>query len=729
MNADPAASKARTILIVDDNPVNLGVVVDHLESRGFDVAVALDGEEALERASFLRPDLILLDVMMPGIDGFETCRRLKANGGTAGIPVIFMTALADVADKVTAFAAGGVDYVSKPFQVEELLARVNTHLELRAAEQKLHCQNAALEDEIQTRKAAEAAMTASESRYRRLFETATDGILIVDAATGVITDANPTIAAILARPEEDLLGCKLPDLAPFRAIRAAAGAVEEVRRSGYAKLGDWAVEPNPGGLFEVEAIGSLYWDRGQEVVQLNFRDVRERKEAEARIRHLAHHDALTGLPNRTLLADRLGVAIAHARRNKGKVGVLMLDLDHFKTINDSLGHHIGDELLEAVASRLRACLRQCDTAARLGGDEFVIALSDVNTNADAVTVAEKVIAAIREPYQIEGRSLHVGTSIGISIFPGDGEDAGALIQAADTAMYSAKADGRGGYRLYSRELSHAAQRWHTLSNDVHGALERGEFSIHYQPQIAVDTGYVRGFEALLRWHHPVAGLVSPALFIPLLEERGLIVEVGRWVLESACRQCADWHAEGKKLRVAVNLSAQQFYRGDIVQTTREALAKAGLEPEWLELELTESLTLDETETTLRIMHELKALGISLSLDDFGTGWSSLSYLRRFPLDRIKIDRSFVRDLTTHSSTAAIVHSILGLAHSLGLDCVAEGVETHEQLDHLHSELCSEFQGFLFSEAVPADEVARLLGRLNRRAAAAQLKVLPDRTAA
>jgi diguanylate cyclase (GGDEF)-like protein/PAS domain S-box-containing protein len=711
---------SRTILIVDDNPVNLGVVVDHLEQHGFEVAVALGGEEALERAEFLGPDLILLDVMMPGIDGFETCRRLKANAKTAAIPVIFMTALADVADKVKAFAAGGVDYVCKPFQVEELLARVNTHLALRSAEARLHRQNQALSAEISTRKAAESALAASESRYRRLFETANDGILLFDAATATITAANPAFTALAGIEAADLPGRKLGDLPAFTTVARAGMAVAEVRKAGQLTLGDWSLETAEGAAIDVEVIGSLYCDRGQQIVQLNMRDVRERKQAEARIRFLAHHDALTGLPNRTLLADRLAVAIAHARRNEGKVGVLMLDLDHFKTINDSLGHHVGDELLEAVALRLRSCLRQCDTAARLGGDEFVIALSDIGNVENAEVVAAKVIAAIREPFQIDGRHLHVGTSIGISLFPGDGEDAAALLQAADTAMYSAKADGRGGCRLYSKELSAAAQRWHTLSNDIHGALARGELSVHYQPQIAIETGAVRGFEALLRWHHPTAGLVSPGLFIPLLEERGLIVDVGRWVLETACRQCAEWHAEGRTLRVAVNLSAQQFYRGDIVETVRTALAKAQLAPEWLELELTESLTLDETETTLRLMEELKALGISLSLDDFGTGWSSLSYLRRFPIDRIKIDRSFVRDLTTHSSTAAIVHSILGLARSLGLDCVAEGVETFEQLDHLQSELCSEFQGFLFSEAVPAEEVARLLAMLARKALPAQL---------
>lgn len=719
------AASGRTILLVDDNPVNLGVAVDHLEQHGFEIAVALGGEEALERASFLQPDLILLDVMMPGIDGFETCWRLKQNSDTQAIPVIFMTALADVADKVQAFGAGGVDYVSKPFQVEELLARVNTHLALRCAQRQLATRNEALQAEIDARRAVEQALVASESRYRRLFETANDGILLLDCRSRAITDANPAMARMLGRLPDELIGRRLLDVPGFEKIGVSPTAVEDLRKARFMHYGDWALQPASGVPLDVEVIGSFYQDVNSDIVQLNFRDIRERKEAEARIRYLAHHDALTGLPNRTMLADRLGVAIAHARRDAEMVGVLMLDLDHFKTINDSLGHHVGDELLEAVASRLRGCLRESDTAARLGGDEFVIALSSLAEAGDAERVAEKVLAAIAEPFLIDGRSLHVGTSIGISFFPGDGEDAGALLQAADTAMYAAKENGRAGYKIFSKELSSAAQRWHTLSNDVHGALARGEFALHYQPQIAIEDGVLTGVEALLRWHHPTEGLVSPALFIPLLEERGLIVDVGRWVLETACRQCAVWHAEGRPpLRIAVNLSAQQFYRGDIVATVSEALRVAGLAPRWLELELTESLTLDETDTTLRIMQDLKALGVTLSLDDFGTGWSSLSYLRRFPLDRIKIDRSFVRDLTTHSSTAAIVHSILSLARNLGLDCVAEGVETREQLSHLQRELCSEFQGFLFSEAVPAEDLSKLLRLLRSGGSLATATILP-----
>lgn len=711
MNATTHRS-GTTILIVDDNPVNLGVVVDHLEDQGFHVAVALGGEEAIERAAFLRPDLILLDVMMPGIDGFETCRRLKASSATIGIPVIFMTALTDISDKIRGFEAGGVDYVSKPFQVEELLARVTTHLALCRAQEQLKARNNALVAEIEARRAAEGAVVASESRFRRLFETAHDGIVLIECAGGRVSAVNPAAADMLVAEPGELVGRRMVDLPGFGAIGPVPLLLDEVRRAGHINYGDWSLALADGMTLDVEVTGSFYRDQNTDMVQLNLRDVRERKAAEERIRYMAHHDALTGLPNRTLLADRLSVAIAHARRDGSKVGVLVLDLDHFKTINDSLGHHVGDELLEAVATRLRGCLRESDTAARLGGDEFVIALSGIGAASDAERVAEKVIEAISEPFVIEGRSLHVGTSIGISFFPGDGEDAGALLQAADTAMYAAKESGRGGHRVFSRELSAAAQRWHTLSNDVHGAADRGEFVLHYQPQLSIENGTVTGVEALLRWYHPTEGLVSPALFVPLLEERGLIVEVGRWVIETACRQCAAWHAEGNPpIRVAINLSAQQFYRGDIVATVRDVLASSGLDPRYVELELTETLTLDDTETTLRIMEELKALGVTLSLDDFGTGFSSLSYLRRFPLDRIKIDRSFVRDLTTHSPTAAIVHSILDLAQNLGLECIAEGVETHDQLDHLQRELCTEFQGFLFSEAVPAEHLSALLHSL------------------
>ena len=683
----PVETASVRILVVDDNPANLGVLVDHLEHHGYEVLVALGGLEALDRVAFARPDLILLDVMMPDIDGFETCRRLKQNDEDRDIPVIFMTALTDVDSRVTAFAAGGVDCISKPFQIEELMARVRTHLALRQAQMALH---------------------DSELRHRRLFETAGDGILVLDCNLGTIADLNVQCARLLGGDVESLRGRPVEDIPALNA--QGGGAILEIlRHAGQAKWDEWTWQTAGGMPVCVEVLATTYRSRDRLLAQCTFRDIRARKDAEARVRHMALHDALTGLPNRTLLMDRAGQAIAQARRDGTQVGLLLLDLDHFKHINDSLGHFVGDGLLEQVSRRLRGVLRDTDTPARLGGDEFVVAACGLDGPADAEALAQRIQDAMEPVFKVDGYDLRVGTSIGISLYPSDGDNPSALLQAADTAMYQAKKKGRGTYRLFTRDLSMAAERWHALSADLHGACERGEFVLHYQPQYRLDGSCVSGMEALLRWVHPSEGLIAPGLFIPLLEEHGRMVETGRWVLRTACAQNAAWQAQGlPPARVAVNLSAQQFYRGDIVRAVREALDESGLKPQWLELELTESLTLDDTETTLRIMHELKAMGVQLSLDDFGTGWSSLAYLKRFPLDRIKIDRSFIRDIVSDASTAAIVKNILDLARLLNLDCVAEGVETHEQLQYLRDVQCPEIQGFLFSRPVPAVDIPGLL---------------------
>jgi diguanylate cyclase (GGDEF)-like protein/PAS domain S-box-containing protein len=698
-----------TILIVDDTPANLAIALNHFEERGFEVLVAQDGEEAIQRALRARPDLILLDVMMPGISGFDTCRRLKALEQVRDIPVIFMTALTDIADKVAAFAAGGVDYVTKPFQMEELLARVSTHLELRAAQRQLAAQHQRLQ--------------ASEMRYRRLFETGKDGVLVLELDSGRITDANPSLIDMFGLPREEIIGHKPWELAALRNVPCKA-AFAELRTHDEVRFDDWKLERVDGSPLDVEFVGNVYPVNGMRVVQCNIRDVTERKQAESRIRYLALHDTLTGLPNRVLLHDRLQQAIAHARRQQRRVAVLMLDLDHFKQINDSLGHHIGDHLLEAVAVRLRGCLRESDIAARLGGDEFVIALPEAAEDANAAQVARKVIDALRQAFDIDGHELHIGVSIGISRYPADGEDPGTLLRAADAAMYKAKGDGRGDYHFFTASLCEAAQRRLSLTNDARHALARGEFMLYYQPQVVAETGVITGVEALLRWQHPRHGLVSPDEFVPLLEETGLIAEVGNWVLHTACMQNAAWQREGlPPLRMAVNLSVHQFYRCDIVHAVGQALSDSGLAAEWLELELTESLTLDDTEVTIKRMHELKQLGLCLSLDDFGTGWSSLSYLRRFPLDRIKIDRSFMRDVASHPTAAAVVRSIMSLARNLGLACIAEGVETTDQLRYLQNHMCPEIQGFLFSPAVSGKDLVSLL-RSQRTWEVAAATVLP-----
>jgi len=707
-DASPALPQ---ILVVDDTPANLGLLVDHLEARGYEVLVALGGQEALDRLRYAQPDLILLDVMMPGMDGFETCRRLKADAQTRDIPVIFMTALTDVDSKVSAFAAGGVDYVAKPFQIEELIARIRTHIALRKARVELMAQKMSLQAEVEARHLVEASLRDSELRHRRLFETAGDGILVIDCDARTIHDLNAQCAHILAMPLDEVRGRYLDDLPIFAAVGDARTIVDTLRQSGEMKWAEWTWERPDGTTVSVEVLCTTYRVGHRLLAQCTLRDVKARKEAEARIRYLAMHDALTGLPNRTLLMDRLSHGIARARRDHTQVGLLLLDLDHFKHINDSLGHFVGDALLEEVSKRLRSVLRDSDTPARLGGDEFVIAAEDLSGSADAESLAQRIQAALEPDFHFGSHTLRIATSIGISMYPADGDSPSALLQAADTAMYQAKKNGRGTYRLFTSDLTMAAERWHTLSNDLYGACERGEFALHYQPQVSVSDSSITGLEALLRWHHPTEGLIQPALFIPLLEEHGRMVEVGRWVLRTACLQNAAWQAQGlPKVRVAVNLSAQQFYRGDIVRAVRDALDESGLAPEWLELELTESLTLDDTEVTVRVMEELKAMGVKLSLDDFGTGWSSLGYLRRFPLDRIKIDRSFVRDIVNDHSTAAIVHSILGLARDLNLDCVAEGVETAEQLEHLRRENCAEIQGYLFSRPV---EVAQIEGLLRQ----------------
>jgi diguanylate cyclase (GGDEF)-like protein/PAS domain S-box-containing protein len=683
------------ILIVDDIPANLAIVVDYLGENGFQVRVAQDGEEGIERAQLVQPDLILLDVMMPGIDGFETCRRLKMIETTRDIPVIFMTALADVNDKVRAFAAGGVDYVTKPFQFQELLARIKTHLTLRAQQGQLVLRNAELQ--------------ASEIRYRTLFETAKDGIVVLNLESGKVTDINPAMVGMLGYSRDHFLNHKLSDVSPFSDVSGCRAGLAELQTKESVSFDHWLLTAKDKSLVDVEFVGSAYQINDSRTVQCNIRDITGRKQSEARIRYMALHDALTGLPNRLLLKDRLTQAIALGGRNNKRVAVLMLDLDHFKHINDSLGHHIGDGLLEAVSIRLRLCLRESDIVARLGGDEFVIALPAVEDDHAIEEVVKKVLASLLEPFQVEGHELQISSSIGISQYPEDGETPEILLRAADTAMYAAKANSRGSHRFFTADLNVAAQRRLLMTNDLHHACALGQFTLNYQPQVSTLSGSITGVEALLRWNHPAYGPISPVEFVPLLEELGLIIEVGKWVLKTACRQNVTWQQEGlPPVRIAVNVSAHQFYRGDLVQTVKEILYETKLDAQWLELELTETLTLDDSETTINIMHKLKSLGVGLSLDDFGTGWSSLSYLRRFPLDRLKIDRSFMRDITTQPAAKAVVTSIIDLARNLGFTCVAEGVETEQQLEYLEEERCAEIQGFLYSPALPGPECGALM---------------------
>ncbi len=439
------------------------------------------------------------------------------------------------------------------------------------------------------------------------------------------------------------------------------------------------------------------------------RDITDRKEAELRIRYMALHDALTGLPNRTLLEDRLGQAIAFACRNQKRVAVFMLDLDRFKNVNDSYGHYLGDRLLEAVSIRLRESLRASDIVGRLSGDEFAVVLPAVEPGREIEYVARKLLGALSEPFEIEGHNLRISASIGICEYPLHGENPRDLLQAADTAMYEAKKRRRGSYCRFTPDLTDATRRRLKMEFDLQHALEREEFVLYYQPLVCTTSGKITAMEALLRWRHPEEGMISPNHFIPQAEEMGLMVSIGRWVLQTACAQNAAWQKKGlPPVRMLVNLSANQFYRNNIVGDVESALSESGLDPKWLELELTELVMLDDTNSTDRIMRRLKKIGVSLSLDDFGTGWSSLSYLRRFPIDRIKIDRSFLRDLASQPAAEAVVRTIINLGRDLGLECVAEGVETPDQLNYFRKQNCKEVQGFLYSPALPEAECSALL---------------------
>jgi len=445
-------------------------------------------------------------------------------------------------------------------------------------------------------------------------------------------------------------------------------------------------------------------DEGQQTIVGAIQDITETKlaqdklmEHESHLKHLAHHDALTGLPNRLLYNDRVEHAINRAEREGSKLAVLLLDLDRFKNINDSLGHEIGDRFLKSIASRASHAIRESDTFARLGGDEFVVLLEGLDTPDDVANVAKKLQAAISKPVQVDNHSLHSTASIGISMYPDDGEHVDELLRCADSAMYQVKESGKNSFQFYTKEINHRAVELLVLENDMHRALDDEDFILHYQPQISLKDKSIVGFESLVRWIHPEKGMVSPADFIPLAEESGLILKLGEWVLMESCRQAKEWLDTGYSFgRVAVNLSAKQFHRSDIVAQVKHALKTYQLPSDKLELEITEGIAIENIDVTIETLNELKSLGIHLAIDDFGTGYSSLSYLKRFSIDKLKIDKSFVDDILTDEGGAAIATSTIALAHQMGLKVIAEGVETPQQSNYLKDHHCDEAQGYLYS---------------------------------
>ncbi len=558
---------------------------------------------------------------------------------------------------------------------------------------------------------AEAALRSAEARYRDMVENASDMIYVHDLR-GTILSVNAAVERLTGYTRAELIGKNAarfvaPEALPL--VRAAFNL--KIGELHHVKPFEIEIVCKDGARLPVEISARLV-RADDTVVALEgiARDMRERKRAEAIIRHMAFYDTLTNLPNRVLFDEYLRHALALATQHHTALAVLFVDLDRFKLINDALGHHTGDLLLEAVPQRLLGCVRPGDTVARMGGDEFTVLLPNITSTDDAALVAQRLLDALTAPFTIGGHELFVSASIGISVFPADGGDAETLLKHADTAMYRAKEGGRSGYQFYTPAMNAATHKQHQLEQRLRRALERDEFRLVYQPRIDPHTGALLGAEALLRWQHPEFGLIGPADFIGVAEDTGLIMPIGLWVLRTACQQAKAWRQTGAPLRMAVNLSARQFQHTNLAAQVAAVLADTGLPAHALELEITESMAMHNAERTVVVLRALKELGVHLSVDDFGTGYSSLSYLKQFDVDTLKIDRGFVCDLP-HDS--AIAEAVLALAHSLGMSVTAEGVETEEQLAFLQQHNCDEVQGFLIGKPVPADQFAPLFMQGNK----------------
>jgi len=582
---------------------------------------------------------------------------------------------------------------------------------LRNAHGKLAWIEGFIQD-ISERMAANEALHEAVRRYRSLFEHATEGIFQT-TPEGRYLNANPALARIYGHTSPDDLITDLHDIQrqlyvlpdrrdEFVRLMQEQGVVRNFESQVYRRDGCiiWISE---NARVVKDADGSVQFFEGTVV------DITERKQHEAVLEHQASHDSLTGLPNRSLLRDRIEQAIIKARRYNHMVAVVFVDLDHFKLINDSLGHHVGDRLLLEVADRLMTCVRGHDSVGRQGGDEFVIVLTEQHDDNDTIAVVSRLLDVISQPWVDNGQEYGISCSVGISCYPQDGDDPDALLRSADAAMYKAKASGRSTYHFYTPELNQAISERLELENSLRHALERDEFRVYYQPRIDVASSRIIGAEALIRWDCPGKGIIPPDSFISIAEETGLIIPIGQWILQEACRQNSLWQRAGlPSINVSVNLSPIQFRHAGLVQSVAGALAQTGLDPACLELELTESFVMHDAERINVAMQSLKTLGVDIAVDDFGTGYSSLSYLKRFPVDRLKIDKSFVRDIDSDPDDAAIVRAIITLGHALGLKVVAEGVETSAHLEFLRQHGCDELQGYYFSRPVPAPEMETLL---------------------
>lgn len=645
--------------------------------------VAENGQEGLEVWRQYKPDVVVTDIMMPVMDGLKMAELIRQENHS--VPIIVASAFSDAKFLLKAIDLGIDKYVIKP---------INTALLLQAIQKGAWMARAEMEMQLAS----------------SVFDASSDAIMITDAGNFIIA-VNAAFCEITGYREDEVIG-----LTPT--ILSSGKHDADFYRNMWQRLeetGRWSGEiwnRRKNGEIYVEwlTLNTVKNHRGETSHYIAiFADITEHTRAEEHVRHLAHYDALTDLPNRALFNDRLGQALIKAQRNHGRAAVMFLDLDHFKVINDTFGHSIGDLLLQGVAARLTSCVREGDTVSRLGGDEFVILLPELRDAEDAYLVAQKLLAAAARPFELHGHELHITASIGIGFYPDDGASAEVLMKNADAAMYRAKEMGRNNYQFYHADMNVRSFERLAMETSMRRALEREQFELYYLPRYEMTDGRIVGVEALIRWHHPDLGLVSPARFIPLAEETGLILPIGEWVLRAAATQGKTWHQAGlPPLFMAVNVSARQFRQTDFAGKVGQILRDVGFDPCWLELELTETTLMDHAAENISILNSLKALGVRIAIDDFGTGYSSLAYLKRLPVDILKIDRSFITDVTVSLDDAAIVEAIIAMARSLGLHVFAEGVETVEQAKFLQAHKCDEMQGYYFSKPLTADQILPIL---------------------
>jgi diguanylate cyclase (GGDEF)-like protein/PAS domain S-box-containing protein len=693
----------KTVLLVEDNPGDARLLREMFNEQGSQ-ATELTQVDCMSKAENHLADhvvdVILLDLGLPDAQGLEAVRRARA--AAPHVALVVLTGLDDESLAAQAMQEGAQDYLVKG-QIVSTASQIETRGLLRAMRYAIE------------RKVMEKALFVEQERAQVTLNSIGDAVACTDVS-GNLTFLNVVAEKLTGWAWKEAAG--LPMAEVFQVLDtknrdAIPGPMAmAIGQNRTAHLPSSAILIRRDG-FEIpieDSVAPIHDSEGQITgAVVVFRDVSAARAMALQMTHSAEHDFLTGLPNRMLLNDRITQAIALASRHMKQVAVLFLDLDGFKHINDSLGHPIGDKLLQSIAGRLVECVRGSDTVSRQGGDEFVVLLSEVEQSDDAAIIARRMLQAVSEAHSIHPHDLHITTSIGVSVYPDDGLDAETLIKNADTAMYQAKENGRQGCQFFKPAMNIRAVERQSIEEGLRRALERNELAVHYQPKINLSTGAITGAEALLRWTHPTRGSVAPAQFIPVAEDCGLILPIGAWVLREACEQARAWADAGlPATTMAVNVSALEFRNENFLKRLFATLTQTGLDPRSLELELTESVLMNRVESTASVLQALREIGVQIAVDDFGTGYSSLSYLRKFPVDVLKIDQSFVRQISASSDDTTIVTAVIGMARSLKLRVVAEGVETAEELAFLRDQQCDEAQGHYFSPAVPPQQFAGLL---------------------